>query len=320
MKNSNRSNAYRVATMTVDAQAISQATSKAEREKFILDQLQIALASSPDVVVMPEVCWCYGVDWHRWGEEAEARDSKRVRTVAKLARSHHCYIAMPIIERRGSEIFNTLLLIDRGGKIVWHYDKVFLTEPERQLGVSNGRHVEAYDADFGRIGAAICYDLNFHELAHVWEKQQVDAILFSSMYRGGPTVALWSLISHAYVVTATANEGSQIVDPLGRTLGRTSYYNPVLVRDLPRDYEVFHIDKNVEQWPALRARYGSRIHLEIESEVAYFLLESRDPALPVSSLIREFKLLPLAACLTQARRKNAPSVALLKAVLSQKQT
>ncbi len=314
MRKSNRSNAYRVATMTVDAQAISQAKSKGEREKFIFDQMRIALASSPDLVVMPEVCWCYGVDWHRWGDEAEPRDSERVRAVAKLARSNHCYIAMPIIERRGSEIFNTLLLLDRGGRIVWHYDKVFLTEPERQLGFSNGRDLKAYDADFGRIGAAICFDLNFHELAHVWEKQQIDVILFSSMYRGGPTVALWSLISRAYMVTATANEGSQIVDPLGRSLGRTSYYNPVLVRDLPRDYEVFHIDKNVEQWPALRRGYGSRIRLEIESEVACFILESRDPALPVSSLIREFKLIPLAAYLTQARKKNTPAVALLQSV------
>jgi len=306
-----QANSYRVATMTVDAQMLLiRAHSRTDSDKFIFDQLQTALASSPDLVVMPEVCWCYRLDWQMWGDEAEPRDSQRVRAVAKLARAHRCYIALPIIERRGKKIFNTLLLLDRNGRIVWHYDKVFLTECERKLGIHNGRNLKAYDADFGRIGSAICFDLNFIELAHTWARQQVDMILFSSMYRGGPTVTMWSLITNAYVVTSTANEGSQVVDPLGRTMGRTSYYNPILVRDLPRDYEVFHIDRNVEQWPALRAAYGDRIHLEIESEVAHFILESRDAALPVSKIIRKHRLLPLHRALPLWRKNNPAAAAL----------
>jgi predicted amidohydrolase len=294
----------------VDAQGISQAKSQADRERFIFDLLRTALAAAPDLVVLPEACWSYGVDWQQWGDEAELRTSPRVRAVAALARRHRCYIALPIIERRAKGIFNTLLLLDRRGRIVWHYDKVFLTELELRIGVCNGRHVKPYAADFGRIGAAICFDLNFLELAHAWEQQQVDVVLFSSMYRGGPTLAVWSLITNAYLVSATADEGSQVVDPLGRSLGRTSFYNPVLIRDLPRDYAVFHIDKNSEKWPALRARYGQRLHLEIESEVAHFILESRDPALSVARIIRQHKLLPLHRALPLWRKRNPRAVAL----------
>lgn len=296
---------YRVATVTVDAQEISAAKSRAERETFIFERLAIALAAAPDLVVLPEACWSYGVDWQKWGDEAEPRTSPRVRAVAELARRHHCYIALPILERRGRKPFNTLLLLDRRGRIVWHYDKVFLTETERRLGFANGRLPRAYTADFGRIGAAICFDLNFLELAHVWERQQVDVVLFSSMFRGDPLLTTWALIANAYLVSATADEGSQVIDPLGRSLGRTSFYNPVLIRDLPRDYEVLHIDKNHEKWPALRAQYGPRVQLEIESEVARFILASRDRALPVSKIIRAHRLLPLRRALPLWRRQNA---------------
>ncbi|MCC7518979.1 MAG: carbon-nitrogen hydrolase family protein [Verrucomicrobiae bacterium] len=301
---------WRVATMTVDIQTLATAPTRSVREDFIFAQLQTAVASAPDLVVLPEACWCYGMDWNQWGAEAEPRESKRVRAVAALARKHRAYVAMPILERRGNRTFNTLLLLNRNGRIVWHYDKMFLTGGEIKLGITRGRHVRAYDADFGRVGAAICFDLNFLELAHAWEKQEVDVILFSSMYRGGPTVATWSTTAHAYVITATADEGSQIVDPLGRNLGRTSFYNPVLVRDLPRDYEVFHIDYNFEKWPALRAQYGPRIHLEIESEIARFILESREPGLAVSKIIRQHKLLPLHRALPLWRRRNPRATAL----------
>lgn len=307
--NRRASSTYRVATVTVDAQGISQAGTTAGREHFIFERLQIALASAPDLVVLPEACWCYGLDWRKWTDEAEPRTSPRVRAMAALARRHRCYVALPILERRGRKIFNTLLLLDRRGRIVWHYDKMFLTATERRLGFSAGRRPRPYRADFGRIGAAICFDLNFLELAHAWEREQVDVMLFSSMFRGGPLLATWALITQAYVVSATADEGSQVVDPLGRSLGRTSFYNPVLIRDLPRDYAVFHIDFNSERWPALRSRYGARLHLEIESEVARFILESRDPKLTVARIVQTHKLLPLRRALRLWRRHNARAAA-----------
>lgn len=303
---------YRIATLTVDAKEIMlHAKTGEERTKFIFDLLEVAAASSPDVIVLPEDCWYYGLPQERWPQEAERRDGLRAATVAKFARTHGCYIAMPMLESRGNEIFNTLLLIDRRGRVVWHYDKVFLTENELKCGFSNGRQTKAYDADFGRLGAAICFDLNFLELAHAWERQQVDLILFSSMYRGGPMVLMWSLITHAYVVSATSDEGSKVVDPLGRCLGRTSNYSPVLVRDLPRDFEVFHIDYNEQKWPSLRATYGDQIDLEIESEVAQFLLQSRAPGISISRIIDEYKLLPLRKALPLWRRRNSMRAARL---------
>lgn len=119
-------------------------------------------------------------------------------------------------------------------------------------------------------------------------------------------------LARAYFVTATSDGGSQVMDPPGRSLGRTSNYSPVLVRDLPHDYEVFHIDYNVDLWPTLRIAYGSRIHLKIASEVAQFILESRDPALPVARIIRKHKLLSLHRALPLWHRRNAKGMARFK--------
>jgi predicted amidohydrolase len=302
-KPSSISNSYRVATLSISLETVANLPSKAEKENYIFGQVRSALTMQPDLLVLPEACWEYGVLDLR--EQTESRESPRVRAMAALARKHRCYIAMPIIEKRGRDIFNTLLLLDRRGQIVWHFDKVFLTAMELEFKIKNGGQLKAYDADFGRVGAAICFDLNFPELAYAWKEQEVDVILFSSMYRGGAMVSRWALMTNAYIVTSTGDEGSTIVDPLGRAMGATSHYNPFLIRDLPRDYDVFHIAYNEAAWPGLRAKYGSRIHLEIESQLAHFILESRDPALRVSDLVREHKLLNLQEALPKWRAANA---------------
>ena len=307
---SSQSNSYRVATLSISLETVANLASKTEKERYIFGQVRSALAAGPDLLVLPEACWEYGVADLR--KQTESRESPRVRMMGSLARKHQCYIAMPIIEKRGRDIFNTLLLLDRLGRIVWHFDKVFLTGMELDFKIKNGTQLKAYDADFGRLGAAICFDLNFPELAYAWKEQDVDVVLFSSMYRGGAMVSRWALMTNAYIVTSTGDEGSTIMDPLGRSLGATSQYNPFLVRDIPRDYDVFHIAYNEASWPGLRAQYGRRLHLEIESQLAHFVLESRDPALRVSDLVREYKLLTLGEALPKWRAANAANADLFR--------
>ena len=301
---------YRVATLTISIETVANLRTKPAKEEFIFGQTEAALTTQPDLLVLPEACWEYGAYDVR--EQTESRDSTRVRAMAALAKKHRCYIAMPIFEKRGRHIFNTLLLLDRAGKVVWHFDKVFLTPGELALKVKNGAQLKAFDTDFGRIGAAICFDLNFPELAYAWQRQEVDLVVFSSMYRGGPMVNRWALMTNAYVVTSTGAEGSTIVDPLGRSMGTTSAYNPYLVRDIPRDYDVFHIAQNEDKWPALRAEFGSRVHLEIESQLAHFMLESRDRRLPVSGIVRKHGLLTLTNALPQWRAANSANRRLFK--------
>lgn len=304
-------NTYRVASITVHEGAFSSTTPRSFRNEYVFGLIHQALTSHPDLIVLPELCWLYGIQPGDWKSEAETRHSPRIRAVAALARKHHCYILVPLLEKRGEHLYNTVLLIGRDGKTKWHYDKIFPTGGELEHNIQPGKQIKPYKTDFGRIGAAICFDLNFMELAQAWGKQKVRLILFSSMFVGGAKLASWALSTKAYLATAIADNGSQIVNPLGQALGRTSRHNPVLIRDLPRDFEVFHIDYNNQKWAALRQEYGDRIHMEIESELAHFILESRDPKLRVSDIIKKHRLLPLHQALPLWRKWNQASCSLL---------
>ncbi len=303
MKKAPGNAAFRAASVTVDSQQQS-ALSPDQRSERIFSLLEKALAAGPDIVLLPEACWAYGVPWQEWKTEAEPRDGARVRRIAGLARRASCYIAVPIFEIRRGSIFNSMLLIDRRGRIVWHYDKLFLTESERRLNFRPGRRALPFDADFGRVGAAICFDLNFEELAVHWHRMNAAVILFPSMFRAGRLLESWALRSGAYVISAASAEGSRIVDPLGRTLARSGNYSPVISCELPRSFAVMHIDRNESAWPEMHKRYGSRIRLEVASEEGRFILESRDRRLPVELLISRHGLQPLQRYLDGERSAN----------------
>lgn len=303
MKKAPANAGFRAASVTVDGQRQS-ALSSDQRSERIFSLLEGALASGPDIVLLPEACWAYGLPWQEWTAEAEPRDGSRIRHIAGMARRARSYIAVPIFEIRRGSIFNTMLLIDRRGRIVWHYDKLFLTESERRLNFRPGRAAVPFDADFGRVGAAICFDLNFEELAAHWHRMHASVILFPSMFRAGRLLESWALRAGAYMISAASAEGSRIVDPLGRTLARSGNYSPVITCELPRSFAVLHIDRNESAWSEMQRRYGSRIHLEVASEEGRFILESRDRRLPVELLIRRHSLVPLRDYLDGERTAN----------------
>src|SRR5262249_26943335 len=158
-----------------------------------------ALAMGPDIVLLPELCWCGGAKLDEWFDFAETQSSPRVERFAELARRRRCYIGLPILEKRGRKFFNTLLLLDRRGRLVGQYDKLFLTAHEQAMGISAGERPKTYQADFGKLGAAICFDLNFFELMEYWAGENVDLILFPSAYRGGETLAAWAMEAKCYI-------------------------------------------------------------------------------------------------------------------------
>lgn len=307
MKTSRSNASYRLATITVDMFQQSH-LSVPYREKRILELLASALDSEPDLVILPELCWLYGTPWKKWRDHAESRDSRRMRLLGRLARKHRCYLAAPSLEQRKDGVFNTLVLFDRSGRDVWHYDKVALTKPELELQISPGRRVAPCETDFGRVGASICFDLNFHELAEAWGREKTDLIMFSSMFRGGHLLPLWSMLSDAYVAAATGDEGARVVNPLGRSLARSSQYSPVVTCDLPRDFEVFHIDGHSEKWARLRSKYGGLIDLEIASEEGRFIMSRRSGGPKVASLVHEFGMTPLREYMVNARQRNRGSL------------
>ena len=260
-----------------------------------------AARDKPDIVVLPEV-FNYLGSGAKYTEKAERASGPCVTALGKKAKEHHTYVVCPIFERRGSHTYNSAILLDRKGQLVGRYHKMFPTIGEIEQGITPGKRSPVFDTDFGKVGFAICFDLNFRPVGDDLGRQDADLILFCSMYRGGPQCGIWAHDYSCYFVSATPGELSVFVDPLGREFARSWNYCRTVTRTLNLDYAVCHIDHNHLLIPKVRAKYGDAFAFEFESPQADFLILGNHPRKTVADIIREFKLEPRKAYLARATR------------------
>ena len=124
-------------------------------------------AAGADLIVLPEV-------WPGANRQYTLQDPP-IAAMAEVARRHKTYIVSPIYRRDGTAVYNSSVLIDRQGKIAGVYDKVYpvMHEPNGKGGEfagvkgRSGSDAPVFQADFGRVGMAICFDGQFPE---VWQR------------------------------------------------------------------------------------------------------------------------------------------------------
>ena len=223
--------------------------------------------------------------------------------LARKARQHKAYI-MGCTWRndpKGRGRYNSAILLDRTGKVVWHYDKMFPTVGEMESGVLPGRAATAFDTDFGRLGAIVCFDLNFDEVLDAYKREGVELLCFLSAFRGGLRVPALAFCNQCFIATSVPGENGVIVDPLGRTLAESSQYGCIIFARIELDAQVVHIDYNHRRIGDLKKKYGELVRIETASPEAVYLMTSLHPKAPVSRMMEEFDIEPLEAYLDRAR-------------------
>jgi len=223
--------------------------------------------------------------------------------LGRKARQHKTYIMGCTWRKdpKGKGRYNTAFLVDRAGKVVWHYDKMFPTIGEMESGILPGRGAKVVDTDFGRIGALICYDLNFDELLDAYKREGVELLCFLSAFRGGLRVPALAFHNQCFVASSVPGENGVIVDPLGRTLAESSQYGPIIFARIELDARVVHIDYNHRRIPDLKRKYGEWVRIETASPEAVYLLTSLHPEVSADRMIEEFQIETLDAYLDRAR-------------------
>jgi predicted amidohydrolase len=255
-----------------------------------LERLEEAALDQPDIVCLPETFTGLGCGEADWFAAAEPVPGPTTDAVGAVARRHAMWVICPILERRGERAFNAAVLLDRRGEVAGIYHKIHPTVGELRLGVTPGTEPRVFDTDFGRIGCAICFDLNFRDVIEGLAANGAEIVFFPSMYRGGLQLPIWAHDFGLHVVSATPGEGSAIVDPLGRVLMQSSAYQKTLSRVLNLDRCLLHIDENNRHWPAIKAKYGSGVEIDVATPEAIFALVSHLPNQTVAELVHEFGL------------------------------
>lgn len=93
------------------------------------------------------------------------------------------------VEKAGEDkVHNTSIFINRKGEITGKYRKVHLMDAasyKESAYVSAGDEMCIVDADFGRIGLMVCYDLRFPEQARSMCLKGAEIIIVPSMFPAG---------------------------------------------------------------------------------------------------------------------------------------
>jgi len=282
--------------------------------KLGLSLLEAAGEQEADLACLPEAFTAAGL--HLEGDAllsvAEPIPGPAFDAIAERARRHSMYVVagLPVLD--GGRITNVAALIDRGGKLVGTYAKQHPTEGEIDCGVVPGSDTTAFDTDFGRVGLAICFDLNWQPMWAEMAEQGADLVCWISAYPGGFPLQVYAWLYQYPIVTSVWPYDARVIDITGRILASTSRWGRLATCDLNLDKRLFHTDGQAQHLLAIQARYGRRVNLETFTEEHLFTLESRDPDLSIDEVVAEFGLVEyrdfIARC--TAAQERARSAAL----------
>jgi len=236
-------------------------------------------------------------------EAAETVPGPVFEEMASLAGRFRTYIAFGLLRRKGNSLFNSQVLVDRDGQGAWIFDKVTPLPGEiNGCGISPGKRTQPFDTDFGRVGGAVCFDINFNELAERYFRRAVELVLFSSAFPGGKLLDAWSVRYGFAIASCTWYDTNRVIDCTGTTLARTSDLLPTATAVLNLNRRVVHMDGNLGSLEKMRTRYCGDVLVEDLRDEATCAITSLKKGLEVQALIKEFRIETLPAYFDRCRR------------------
>ncbi len=279
-------------------------------------------ALGTDLIALPETCRGQNTK----GITEETLNGPTITAMAGLARKHGTYIACPIDRKDGSRRFNSIVLLDRKGQVACVYNKVFPYWPELglkpstspsqqtpvhdaefglQLPVDLGQKTLVYNADFGRVGFATCFDINFPEVWHRLAEQGAELVIWSSGYSGGAALQAHALNLHFYIVSSTQTPDCSAYDITGKRLlySRGEKVNVSRIA-LDLDRGIYMTDYNIGNRDKLLKEHSEDIMQESFFELeGWFVLRAKRPGVSARKLAQQYGLVELYPYITRSRQQ-----------------
>lgn len=257
-----------------------------------------------DLVVLPETC--------RGQNEtsAETLSGPTVSAMARLATKHKTYIVCPIDRMERGRRFNSAVLLDRTGKVVCFYDKIYPVWKDECLlkpPVHPGTAVKVYQADFGRVGFATCFDVNWTNLWEQLANQGAELVVWPSAYSAGRALGALATRYNYYIVSATHIpdcfvfdlDGQQVVHDTNNRNDGTNITRITL--DLDRG--IFDLAYNYPgRLDRLLKEHGEDVLQEKMMPLeGWFILKARRPGVSARELARQYGIEELRHYINRSR-------------------
>jgi len=242
-----------------------------------------------DILAFPEI-YPHIDSTKKSAEAAEELPTPTTERMMTEARKLGMYIIWPQYTREDDQVYNSAVLINRDGEISGIYHKVHPTIGEIEDGIVPGTRMPTFETDFGTIGMAICYDLNFRDIMSGLKKNGAEIVFFCSAYRAGLQARAWAFELGCYIVTAIMTDLGQIVDLTGRQLVESYFHNPVIVHDINLNRRLLHMDYNWDKMDDMLEKYGSDLTFDYASPEACYAIGCERAGLDIDQVIDEFGL------------------------------
>ena len=194
--------------------------------------LELALKKDTSFCCLPEYFNVFGLPSEEIVRGSSNSDNILNRAKA-LAEEYQSFIVLPMIVCEEGCVFNRAFLIDSKGTVQGYYDKVHLTETERELlSIVPGNEIKVFETVHGVVGIVICYDIYFPELFASLAKLEPDLIFFPSLQRSDHELASEAMLkaramdTQAYIVRSSFGRQSHLSWEAGMIFGQSCIVHP----------------------------------------------------------------------------------------------
>jgi len=271
--------------------------------EWIAHQVDQEAAKGTDLIALPETF--RGLE----KDNAEPLGGPAVTALSRLARQYRTYIVCPIHRSDGKQGFNSVVLLDREGKVACVYNKIYPVWGEEcvERSVQPGAEACVHQADFGRVGFAICFDVNWSAIWEQLSNRGAEVVIWPSAYSAGRSLQAQAISYHYYVVSSTWIPDCRVYDLDGEQLvydtdNQGDGKNVTRVT-LDLDRCIFHQDLNrPEKIGRLLKERGEDVAEEkwLSSE-GWFVLRAKRPGVSARALAREYGLEELRHYINRSR-------------------
>lgn len=245
-----------------------------------------------DLIVLPETFRGQN------DESMETLDGPTVSAIARLAEKHRTYVVVPIDRKDGDRRLNSAVVLDRRGRIAGVYDKLYpfwVGEFDKRPPVQPGQAVTVISTDFGRLGLAICFDVNW---APLWQRLSdfgAELVIWPSAYSAGRTLQARAIDYNYYVMSATWVPDCLVFDIDGEQLA----YEKSNSGDFNITHTTFDLDRCIFHQDLNRPDKLGRLLKEHGEDVAEekwlpmegcFVLKAKRPGVSARALAKQYGL------------------------------
>jgi predicted amidohydrolase len=211
--------------------------SAAESVRAWVALAEAAVPAGVDVILLSEGIPMVGTG-RSYVDVAEPVPGPTTAALSELARREHAWVVAGLYERSGTAVYNTAVLIDRGGALAGTYRKVYLPREEVEGGLTAGSAYPVFATDFGRVGLMICWDTQFADPARALALGGAELLLVPIAGGNETLVRARAIENRVFLASSGYDYPTQVTDPDGQVLARAVTDGAVAVAtiDLSRRY------------------------------------------------------------------------------------